>query len=62
MASVIDLQSVRKQIAKQVEPAEGTDQVDQPLIVVVNNNNEPIGNGINELNGDNNMHFSLFMI
>eukprot|EP01083_Nonionella_stella_P133879 407167_1 len=47
MASAIDIQAIKKQLNKQSKPAEGTDQVDQPLIVVVNNGpKEAAGNGV----------------
>ena len=57
MASAIDIDAVKQKVREQIElqPAEGTDQVDQPLIVVINNN-DPVGNGINGGNGQ----FTMF--
>ena len=64
MASAIDIDSVKPKANGQLQakPAEETDQVNQPLVVVVNQRGDPIGNGINNNNqyGEDNVHFSLF--
>eukprot|EP01083_Nonionella_stella_P033142 90726_1 len=45
-ASALDIQAIKQQLNKKSVPTEGADQIDKPLIVVVNNNKDPVGNGI----------------
>eukprot|EP00484_Ammonia_sp_Unknown_P017377 CAMPEP_0197033360 /NCGR_PEP_ID=MMETSP1384-20130603/11791_1 /TAXON_ID=29189 /ORGANISM="Ammonia sp." /LENGTH=246 /DNA_ID=CAMNT_0042463161 /DNA_START=20 /DNA_END=760 /DNA_ORIENTATION=+ len=55
MASAIDVEAVKKEIKSEAQLTAGTDEnVDRPLIVVVNN--DPMGNGI----AHNDKQFSFF--